>query len=1038
MRRDVGRHPTAGVSSVPALRRRIAVGVLVACGLALVSPATAAEPFRAFLDELQRRGMYDVALDYLHSARTNPLISDELKQTITYEEGVTLIEGASQERDIPKRMKSLELAKEKLNQFVQEQPGHPLAGSARIQLGNILVSRAQADLELSRVPSQAAKKDSLVQEARKLFAEAEKVSGEAVDLFESQLKGFPKFIDPKERKQIEAKDQARLDLIQAMLLSALATFEHGHAYDAAAAEYKSLIDKAATKFENIYDRYKKLLAGLYARMYQARCLQDLGDPKKALTLYGELLIQPDDPQEFRELKTKSLGLAMECWNSDAVKQYEESVTKGQAWLQSARGNEDRTPDGLKVRWRLSQALVLRAAGQKDGTQRDHDLRAALEQAAAVAKSSGEFQQSAREFVAKARNTTSEAAPTSFAEAVEKGRIALDTLQVALGQLKAAPAEQAAELNKQADSARADAARLFQLALSLRTADTPIEDVNQVRYYQCFVNYQAGRYYDAAVLGEFLARRYSNSSYARKAAQIALASYLAAFNAEQVADRQFEQAQMVSIAQFLGATWPNESEADEAWMILADLAIRAGDLDTAVKHLENISAESPRRAEADLKLGQSLWNSYLKKSRLPAEEQPQADEQQAMVARAQATLEAGVKRMREAAAGSASFTLLSAELSLAQIYVGSGQVEQALRLLEMPNAGILALIAAKDPSTSRGNFAVEAYKVALRAYVSAQQLDKAEQMMNALESATGTSDSAMLTKIYLGLGMELEDQVARLRAEKNTAELAKVLKGFELFLDRIAARKEGNTFNSLMWVADTFARLGEGLVVDNQVSPEAQAYFGKATQTYEQILARLTQDPGFGPTPESANSVNVRMAKCERRLGRHEAAVKRLVEVLMKKPSALEAQIEAAYTYEDWGRLDTKYFLAAIGGAQRVRRGAEQMNLVWGWSKLAQTVQKHAQYKDIYYEARFNVADCYYRLGMVSQGQPRTDALAKAESAINVMARLEKSDFGGPDWFARFDRLLRQVQRANGGKGEGLKALIDSLSSPVAKNEPPAP
>ena len=98
--------------------------------------------------------------------------------------------------------------------------------------------------------------------------------------------------------------------------------------------------------------------------------------------------------------------------------------------------------------------------------------------------------------------------------------------------------------------------------------------------------------------------------------------------------------------------------------------------------------------------------------------------------------------------------------------------------------------------------------ALRAYVAVQQLDKAETVMDELEKRVATAADAQaasrLTEVYLGLSRELQETLQLLRRQQRTDELVKVSRGFELFLNRIAERKQGNTFASLAWVAGTFA------------------------------------------------------------------------------------------------------------------------------------------------------------------------------------------------------------------------------------------
>ena len=58
------------------------------------------------------------------------------------------------------------------------------------------------------------------------------------------------------------------------------------------------------------------------------------------------------------------------------------------------------------------------------------------------------------------------------------------------------------------------------AVSLSDNKTPIDDLNSARWYLCYLLFDSGQYYDAAALGEFLARRYPDSLPARRAALIA--------------------------------------------------------------------------------------------------------------------------------------------------------------------------------------------------------------------------------------------------------------------------------------------------------------------------------------------------------------------------------------------------------------------------------------------------------------------------------------------------------------------------------------
>lgn len=1013
------------------IRRGIGSVIVLLMGLMFLKPAIAEEPYQAFLDELYRRRMFDVAMTYLDSLRDSRLVGEEVKIAIPYNEGLTLIEGAKFERDVPTRLDNLTQARDKLTEFVKQHPDHASASTANLRLGDVVLIRAQANLQLAESPSKtAAEKEALRKEAQELFAEAEKVFSTAEAKFQSEYDAFPNFIDSQDKEQKEAKAQTRENLILSMLSVGRVVYEASKAYPPNSSQYKKHLNRAAEEFEAAFKQWRRTPAGLYARMNQGRCLQDLGDTKQALSYYGELLVQPDEPQVFRDLKAKVLQLAMECWNSNKEKQYNETITKGEQWLQNTRGNEDRTPEGLAIRWRVAQAYDMRAAELEDrDPQKGRDMKAALDHATVVSDVAGDFQVAARNYVGSKRKVEQDVEPTTFAEAKDAGRAALNTMQTVSGKLKFAQrkGDQAEidKLSKELQDARNAARDYYNLALSMRDAETAIEDINQVRYYLCFLNYQDERFYDAAVLGSFIARNYPQSSFALKCAQITLAAYVRAYNALPVEERAFEAEQMAEIAEFMGEQWPGAPEASEAWMTLAEIAIAEGNRQEAVDYLRNIADESPIRAKADLMAGRALWNLYLERSGNEAEPLSPEDAE-TMVAEARQLLERGIASMRESApAGKPSFRLLSAELSLAQIYVGSSQFDEAIEVMETPETGPLALANARDSVVESGNFIIESYKVALRAYVGKQRLEDAEQMMTALDALVAESgDSSKLTRIYLSLGVELEDQVARLRSEDKQEELAQVLQGFKMFLERISAQEQGNTFESLSWVGDTFYRLGGGLDSGQKLSDEAKEYYQQAAKTYERILAEAAETPGFAPDENRVNGIRVRLARCDRLLGDYEQALERLVAVLKQKPMALDAQLEAAYNYQDWGQVDPANYNTALAGSHRIRDKAtgRVSHLIWGWGRLAQLVQGKEQFRSTYYEARYNVAECYFLLAMTQSGAEQTQTLNKANQAITVLLRLGGDDLGGPEWYAKYDQLLKRIQEASGQKPEGLKAV----------------
>jgi tetratricopeptide (TPR) repeat protein len=649
---------------------------------------------------------------------------------------------------------------------------------------------------------------------------------------------------------------------------------------------------------------------------------------------------------------------------------------------------------------------------------------------------------AKEMLSRHREV-GEGGPTTFEEARDLAKVQLDTLQLKKrDELAAAAKGEAAripEIKKEQEECRNEAVRLYNRALELQDTETHIDEINVIRYFLCYLHYDAGNYYDAAVLGSFLARHYPKSSGARPGAKIALAGYLQAYNSSKPENRTFEAGQMVQVADLITKTWPTEAEADEAWMILGDLAIREQNLEKAAEYLNKIPEDSPRRGDADLKAGQALWGTYLAAHRLPDDQRPQNLDELAQ--QAQQTLERGVQRMRAVVSDSnpVTYTLLASELSLAQIYIGSGQAEKAVTLLETANNGVLAMVEAKDELVEKGNFPEEAYKAALRAYVGAKKMDEAEKMMAALDARVKQKgDDATLTRIYISLGRELGEQVEVLRNSqadpKKAAELQTLLQGFEAFLRRISGRTEGNTFSSLNWVGETFFNMAEKLDTGGALSAQAKTYYTNAMETYQGLIDRCKSGAIQPPSgPDSLTALEIRIAMCQRRLGQFKEALYRLGGILLKNPKMLEAQRQAAYTYQEWAETDATYYTNAMRGGLRSKSTGQ--NVVWGWAQLAVMVQRSPQYNWVFHEARYNLAECRFQMAMAQKNNAAEQAnlLGMAERDISIVYKL-RPDMGGEEMYKKYESLLNRIQSAARKKPTGLAGLATSTSTTTASTK----
>lgn len=1027
-------------------RDRWVFGGLILVLLAGHGSVRASAPARAFLEGLRERGYYDMAIEYLEQMKTSPLAPVDFKETLLYELGTTLIQSSRDQRDIQIRQAQLQEAAEALQQFIGMMPDHPLVTSANSQLGNLKVERARIKVEQSKQPK--ANTQALLSDAAEIYLDAYQVFEQAQIELRERLTRMTN-IPEKDTRAIELRDVLRTDFLQAQLLAAAVKEEMADTKKPGSEEYKKLVTEAAEQYGQIYEKYRTRLAGLYAKMYQGRCSQKLGNHKDALSYFGELLEQPDNPEEFRTLKTRTLLLAKDSWQASGLNA--EAVKRLGAWVDGARPNETREPEWLELRlalaraqWALAQDL--RAANPKDPQLRRQESEA-RKNAQFVTRTSGNLQQEARKFLGQIGIEISEASeddPRTFDEARQLGRDALDSMQTAALLVNNLPKRIASEsdsaiqedLQQQLDQARQtietapdEAIRFFRMALALADDETDIRDLNIVRYFLCYLYFSQGDYLEAAVVGEFLARRFPDSSGARQSAKIAMAAYLKLYAEIEGEDRQFETARVIGIADYITQKWPDQEEAIEALNTLIPFMIQAGDLDAAERYLADIPEDSARRGDAEIKTGQAMWSAYLRgmqrKRRIESgDEQPpegfdldaEQENLEELKDRAQRILVAGIQRMQ--ANGTASEVSVAAALSLAQLYVDTGQADQAIALLEDDALGPLTLVRAQHPATAREGFAPEVYKTSLRAYISSLPtaessdavIEKATQVMDAMKEAIPANQ---LIGIYYSLAKDLEAQM-NLATDQAKQALSK---GFETFL--LQLRATSDEFTVMNWVAETFAGMAASFDAQNRLTAESARYYQLAGETYETILDQV-------PIADDRMRVQVqlRLAQVKRRLNRFTDARDIYTAILKDNPMMVNVQIDAAGMYQDWAAIPPDreaLFLRAIQGAEI--DSATQKPVIWGWQGIASRTASLPQFRNIFHESRYNMALCLYNFAMAKTGSEREKYLEMASRSIRQTQQLFGSGEEWDAWRPQYDQLMRNIQRAQNQKPVGLDEAV---------------
>jgi hypothetical protein len=198
------------------------------------------------------------------------------------------------------------------------------------------------------------------------------------------------------------------------------------------------------------------------------------------------------------------------------------------------------------------------------------------------------------------------------------------------------------------------------------------------------------------------------------------------------------------------------------------------------------------------------------------------------------------------------------------------------------------------------------------------------------------------------------------------------------------------------------------------SSEAAAYLRRAVRTCLAILDRLRVAPSWGP-PNAASDIQVRLAAGLRAQGQFSQALERLAAVLSEEDLRMDAQIEAARTFQAWGQEEPGYYLRAIRGESHPG-GATRQTPIWGWEEIVRRLAPCPRYREQLLDARYNLAVCRTKLAATQAEPSRGTSLEKA--AGEVAAIRDRRPAEGSVWAARWDSLLKEIDVARKVKVSG--------------------
>ncbi|MCA9024569.1 MAG: hypothetical protein KDA86_05115 [Planctomycetaceae bacterium] len=995
----------------------------------LCSFASAAEPYLEFVRGLRERQFYDLAETYLDQIEQNDRTPADVREVIPYERAVTLLDSSRSIRNADARSRQLDEAQALFEQFAKTSPDHPLRAQANTESARILLNKAQLAMWQSNAGSP--------EQARTLIAQARSVFQQAHDRYQAAWEKLKGFIPEEEKdKQAERAEAERL-FMQAQLDLARCTYEEAQTHDEDSAKQTELLNQAAVEFETIHQKYRSQIAGLHARMWQGKCFEEQGDIRKALGVYNEILEHPGD--QLQNLQDQVRWFRLICLNDESRNDHQLVVEEATNWRNESP-DRVRTMVGLGIQYELAKAQEAIAQSDRSMPEalKTNTLNEALDNARAVARYPGPLKAPAAALVQKlmAVLNKDEGEPRDFETAFSNANQRLEeTKQLNANIAEAQSAGDATKVQELQLTLRATAsemARLYDLSLKLADSQTDPEQTNIARFRLAYSYFLEGKYLEAGVVADYVGRKYQSSSpeVALESAYIALAAFDRMFSEAPADNREFEMQQLMNSAQFIAETWPESDRAIDARLAVARIFRQSDEPIQAAEWYDQIPPTSKQYADAQLSAGQSYWNAYLTRAALPESERTPVEHLAEWKAKAEQHLTVGIERRQQQIAEDAATPddLALGKLSLVQIrnsqgiYNTTDEKQGAIELLTVSPHAVIDAVAVPEgqPRPTKAGavqsqpIASLAYQQLLRAYIGIRDLEGARQTREQLEAiASSGGDLGALTQVYVAFGQELHSELEQLQAAGDTARLNEVRAGFESFLGDLFDRKEGQTFNSLLWIAETYTGLAEGSVNDRD---KATTYFNRSADTYDEILKRAAAEPSFVETGGQLIGVQLRLVNCRREQGNYPAADEVMQQVLAERSNAIDAQMDAARLYEHWA---TSGSANAEEKLQIAINGQGEAGPMWGWSQIALRLQRAiemgqstAEYSQKHIDARYHLALCQLEL---ADEQTSNEAMIKhldeARFGIQRFVAIT-NDIPEADW-KRFDELYQKTLAESG-------------------------
>lgn len=596
---------------------------------------------------LRQHGLIDLAVQRLEELKANPaLISPEEAKLIPLELARIRLEEASRESEDSRRATLIGQAKASFDEFIRENPTHPMAAQANVEIARLLALQAKG--QLSRGNRQEDKEARALEfsRARPDFTNAINRYKSAIVNLETRLKKLPEN-DPLADELKRSKAQAELD-------ASVLQYEFGLTFlgEDELRNRGEAIDKAQKQFEALATTYANTRIGYLAEVWALQCGFINGDPKAVPAIEKFATANRQNRDAADAVRLAGFFGIEHAFAGEASKettpgnQFQRAELAAAHWLQMYPDAKN-TPEGLGARFRralMKEYQATRVPGMiryeepkgkpkaKDGEPEAPKGPRKIVAIAAQAKQLLEEANKIYQELTETDNEYSERAhrhrltnqliilesegrggdpPLKSVNTLEQAYLAAQVQQAKMFDLNQS-GKPAAEIEKEEKQRVKKAIEYLERGLQRVAAkDTPREVFDAQLLLTQFLT-KDDRATEAAVLGEALARNNPKLSKASTAAVLGIYAYNTAIGRLKQAggrddDESVDLQRLKNLATFTINTWPNDGPTDAARHVLAFyLGNKDKDYETAWRTYAGIGNGYPAVAQARREMAGALF------------------------------------------------------------------------------------------------------------------------------------------------------------------------------------------------------------------------------------------------------------------------------------------------------------------------------------------------------------------------------------------------------------------------------------------------